>query len=171
MAEQKLFASHNDYSSLQTQAGGTDIEHRFGWCAAASALWCKSMLDASVAPKDSDPSKLRAGILQVKFRWDSPFGGENVSNLFGHLELRADPACAGVSLAELFDSVFGTPGVYWISNYGHAMGVDTRAGRLLFYDIEEGLFQYATAEEMREGIRSRYRRQPVWRAFRAAPRA
>ena len=106
MAEQKLFASHNDYSSLQTQAGGTDIEHRFGWCAAASALWCKSMLDASVAPKDSDPSKLRAGILQVKFRWDSPFGGENVSNLFGHLELRADPACAGVSLAELFDSVF-----------------------------------------------------------------
>lgn len=166
MAEQTLYTSHNNYSSLQTQGGGTDTERRLGWCAAASALWCKNTLDAAIAPKDSDPGKLRAGILQVKFRWDPNGNGQDVLTLLGNVDLHGVQVANGVTFDALMDAVTGTPGVYWLSNYGHATAVDTRAGRELFYDIENGLFQYANSAELRQGIRARYGNSPRWRAFR-----
>ena len=166
MAEQTLYTSHNNYSSLQTQGGGTDTERRLGWCAAASALWCKNTLDASIAPKDSDPSKLRAGILPVKYRWDPNGNGQDVLNLLHNLELNGTRVADNVALAAMLDTVVGTPGVYWIADETHAMAVDTRAGRQLFYDIENGLFQYASGAELRQGIQSRYAKSREWTAFR-----
>jgi hypothetical protein len=169
MAEQKLFASHNEYSSLQRQAGDNKIESREGWCAGASAVWCKNALAPSIAPKDSDPSKLHAGILQVKYRWDDAVGGADAQQMLEHLNLNSASAGKNVSLDTLLDTTFSTPGVYWISYGPHAMAVDPREGRLLFYDIEEGLFQYASAAELREGIRTRYGTKPKWYGFRATP--
>lgn len=156
MSEIQLFTSNNDYYSSQTEAGGRKIQRRYGWCAAASVLWAKNALDPVVAPKDSNPDKLRTGILQVKYRWDTGTERDSTLNLLQQADLQGAQVGDQVSLTALFGVVFTTPGVYLITNDTHVMAVDTRAGRLHFYDIEAGLFQYASTAELEQGVRARY---------------
>jgi hypothetical protein len=167
MSEIQLFASHNDYYSSQTEAGDRRILRRYGWCVAASVLWTKNALDPAVAPKDSNPDKLRTGILQVKYRWNVGTEREATLNLLQQAELQGTQVGDQVSLTALFGIVFATPGVYLIANDTHMMAVDTRAGRLHFYDIEEGLFQYASTAELGQGISARYQ-DPHWDVYSVA---
>ncbi|CAB3638775.1 hypothetical protein LMG24238_00086 [Paraburkholderia sediminicola] len=167
MSEIQLFASRNDYYSSQTEAGDRRILRRYGWCVAASVLWTKTALDPAVAPKDSNPDKMRTGILQVKYRWNVGTEQEATLNLLQQAELQGAQMGDQVSLTALFGIVFATPGVYLIANDTHMMAVDTRAGRLHFYDIEEGLFHYASAAELEQGIRARYQ-DPHWDVYSVA---
>lgn len=154
MAEVKVFDSKNDQWSKQTQAGDGQIEPRYGWCAAASALWCLNALNG-VAAADSKPNEQRSGILQVKYRWD-PSTTSDVSNLLKVVGLDSQSRQQGVTLAAALDFMAQHPGVYWFRNSGHAMAADTRTAQPLFYDIESGLYRYGTAAEFKQGVTSRY---------------
>ncbi|SMC22834.1 hypothetical protein SAMN02745857_01483 [Andreprevotia lacus DSM 23236] len=163
MPETQLFESSNQYSSLQTQGGGNVIARQLGWCAAASALWCASRIQGAPIAQ-SKPDILRAGVLQVRYRWDPAGGGQDVVNLFNVLECTANQAQQGVGLEPLLTALIAAPGVYHINNGFHAMAVDTRT-TLYFYDIESGLYRYSDAIEWKAGIRRRYQGANQWGAF------
>jgi hypothetical protein len=165
MAETRIYASSNDYSSFQTQAGGDQRATRTGWCCAASALWCDSRVQG-VAVEFSNPDKLRAGLLQVKYRWDPAAQGQDVLNLFTTIGRKAVIGCTKQTIDAFLQVVSNSPGVIQISNGYHAMAVDTRGPLMYWYDIENGLFSYANQAELRDGISSRYpSRSDSWSAY------
>jgi hypothetical protein len=155
MPEHPIFPSTNPYYSTQTEGGGVAIARRDGWCAAASALWCKSRF-TGVAPASSDPDKLLTGILQVKYRWDPAGGGQDFINLYAQIERTAQVTFQNMSLIAMLTGVLNRPGVYHIRKPGHSMAVDTRGPTYYFYDIENGLFSYDSGPEFIGGVRSRY---------------
>ena len=162
MAKYTFFTSRNLYWSRQSQGGGVRIAKRFGWCAAASAIWCANILVKGLKPGDSEPDKTLAGILQVKYRWDPAASGQDALNLLNNVGLK------GTVHDDLYQNGalhhMGTyPGVYHFSNDTHAMAADTRAGSYLWYDIESGLHAFGDMEEMKQDIRREYVSQGrVW---------
>lgn len=153
MPEVMIFQSTNDKWSKQTQAGSPLIEPRYGWCAAASALWCLNALN-DVAPAESRPGETRTGILQVKYRWN-PSGWRDVQ-LLEIIGLEAQPLQHDVSLAVALEAMVKGQGVFYFGNEVHAMAADTRSAQPLFYDIESGLYRYGNATEFKQGISNRY---------------
>lgn len=168
MPEYQFFSSENPYWSKQTEAGGANIAKRLGWCAAASAIWCSNILLKGKKPEDSDPDKMLAGILQVKYRWDPNGSGQDFLNLLEYVGLKG----------EIHDDLYrdgvlqymgANPGVYHFSNDGHSMAADTRPSNYYWYDIENGLYGYDSIDEWKEGIKSRYASEGrVWIAIKCS---
>lgn len=155
MPEIQVFPSTNPYYSTQTQAGGNVRAPRQGWCAAASALWGKNRL-LGVAPAESNPDKLLAGILQVKYRWDPAGGGQDFINIYNGIGRTAVLSQQNMGLTIFLSTLLTTPGVYHIDNGGHSMALDTRGPLFYFYDIENGLYSYDDPLELVAGVRTRY---------------
>ncbi len=155
MAEYRFFTSNNPYWSRQKQGGGTARRKRYGWCAAASAIWCANILIKNKKPGDSDPDKALAGILQVKYRWDPAASGQDTINLLAGVDLHGE-LHKDIYLNGVLEYMAAHTGVYHFSNAGHAMAADTRSGNLYWYDIENGLYAYANLDEWKQGIRTRY---------------
>jgi hypothetical protein len=153
MPEYRVFASSNPYWSRQQQAGDGDREKRYGFCAAASAIWCHNILVKNKKPGDSKPDIGWAGILQVKYRWDA--SAQDINNLLAAVDLRGT-VHGDLYLTGALQRMQTQPGVYHFSNDGHSMAADTRQGHYYWYDIEEGLFVYANLDEWKAGIMARY---------------
>lgn len=166
MTEKQIFESDNEYSSFQTEVGDDTRAVREGWCAAASALWCKNRTQGKTGI-DTKPSELRAGLLQVKYRWD----GEHLT-LLENVGLTGKRVYNDMDCDTSLRSMANSPGLYFFSTYfydggGHSMAIDSRPGALYWYDIEEGLFQYDTAMNLRKGVKSRYKgSRDVWDGIR-----
>ncbi len=170
-----IFSSSNPYYSRQTQVGSydshgsKDFDRRFGWCAAASAIWCSNILLKNREPDKSNPDKLHAGVLQVKYRWDDAAGeGEDILNLLKHVSLRGQHR-ANMSRDRVLSYMGSNPGVYHFSNDGHSMAMDTRIGRNYWYDIESGLHKFSSVNSMKRGVRSQYNSGGnVWSAVKCS---
>jgi hypothetical protein len=168
MAQYRFFTSTNPYSSRQTQGGGDAIADRFGWCAAASAIWASNMLVKGKKPGDSAPDIGLAGILQVKYRWNPAGGGQDVIELLGHVQLTGNYS-DDMYRDGVLQKMAAEPGVYWFANDAHAMAVNTLARKPLWYDIEQGLFEYDSLDEMRDAIKGHYASGGrVWNCVRCA---
>lgn len=155
MPEYRFFASTNPYTSLQKQAGGADTGLRYGWCAAASSIWTSNLLVKGAKPAASDPEKTQAGILQVGYRW----GWRD--HRTATLALLGKVGVTGPYTDELYrdgalQKMGADPAVYYFSNGGHAMALSTLAAKPLWYDIERGLFEYDTLDEMKTAIKNDY---------------
>ena len=174
MAEERVYASVNDYWSKQKQAGLPDSQRCYGWCVAASAYWCRNILrgdrDYASNPLDT-PGKMGVGALQVKYRWDWRYDTQQavvVASLDG---LGVTGADSGKMYRDgALNYMASTPAVYHFSsdrNPSHAMAADTRENRYYFYDIENGLYQYGNLADWKAGIKGRYAsRGRVWFAIR-----
>jgi hypothetical protein len=156
MPEFRVFASSNPFWSRQTQGGGHHRGKRFGWCAAASAIWCSNVLAKGKKPGDSRPDEVLAGIMQVKYRWDPQGGGQDTLNLLALAGLRGH-SYFDMYLLGALHRMETHPGVYHFSNDEHSMAADTRQGHYYWYDIENGLFVYDNLDEWKAGILGRYR--------------
>ncbi|ANH67700.1 hypothetical protein ABE85_09190 [Mitsuaria sp. 7] len=82
------------------------------------------------------------------------------------MDLNPEHVLQDKSRDEAINYMATTPGVYWFGYTkrlpngqweGHAMAADTRTpGQPLFYDIESGLYRYASVAEFKQGVSSRY---------------
>ncbi len=149
MPGSQIFSSTNHYSSNQRQVGDNLSTKREGWCAAASAIWCANMLKGRKA-ESSDPDMLLAGILQVKYRWNSDF-----LDLLKHVGIRGDYR-GDLYRDGAIQFMGALPGVYHFSNAFHSMGADTRIGHNYWYDIEAGLYSYSNFDELKNDIKTWY---------------
>lgn len=166
MAEYRFFSSENPYTSRQTQGGGDVIAIRKGWCAAASAIWASNILVKGMKPGDSAPDMGLAGILQVKYRWNPAGGGQDVLELLGAAHLTGTYS-EDMYRDGVLQKMVAEPGVYWFANAEHAMAVNTIPAKPLWYDIEQGLFEYDSTDEMKTTIKNRYRSEGrVWNCVR-----
>jgi hypothetical protein len=159
------FASSNEYSSFQTQGGGAERAKREGWCAAGSAIWCSNILVRGSKPEDSEPNPTRAGLLQVKYRWDPAANGQDVLTLLENVDLHGELVEVG-DRDVVLEYMQAHPDVYWFRTPGHAMALDSRPRQKLWYDIENGLFGYNSMYMLRWDLGLIYRPGSAWEAFR-----
>lgn len=147
----RIFISTNNNAAHVNQAGAGWGDYD-GMCGGLSSLWLKNMLSGK---RDimSKPDDGRAQLLQVKYRWDTSPGEQDILSLLQTAGLRGNALVkdAGVSFActKMADSGGG----FLIWNGPHFVAALVKSGRYYFYDCEEGLFLYSNASAWKTKIR------------------
>ena len=159
MAEKKHFDSENESSSFQRIRGEAGVLVSAGWCAAASTLWCLNRSHGKTGAA-TKPDMKRAGLLQVKYLWADPVDG--LLEMLTSIGLTGKETFSGMDIDTALRGMANKPALYFFATdfhdgAAHMLACDTRPGAFYFYDVEEGCFSYASAMEMRKGIKSRYK--------------
>lgn len=158
----KIFSSTNNFSALQTQAGGSVAAQREGICAALTGLWCMHMLEGK---RDllTKPSYERAQALQVQYRWKWDSNSSRTDNevmflkrigVQGTLAFRR--SATNIALSQ----IAAKPGIYCLRNDEHAVGAAILNNRYYFYDCDEngagGLYAFDSADDWRGLVNQHY---------------
>ena len=144
MAGQKLYECENTIGTkTKWQKGTTELGSTYeGICKGQAVLWCRNMLDGQ-EPSASKPEYGRASALQVLYERRTDGGDDSI---FARAGMATSLRVRGPA-AILLDTIVKTPGVFQIRYTGHALAAANVHGKYYFFDSEQGLYEFGSADD------------------------